>query len=149
MSTEHDLDRMVAKVVLRLATDAEYVLLASRFAQACSSVRDVMPSLAQCTDLTVKRRVLLDALAGCQQPIPSEREAARLLSREIAVEIVRGAVGWLDGANAIWRVSIATDEPIPELDTFVYAALEADDNPLRMARFEEGVMAAAKELAEE
>ena len=80
----------------------------------------------------------------------TDAAAALLLSREIARQIIDHSTSPIDGARAIWSLSLKVDPTsVPELHTFIYAALEWDDRSDSHRRlFEEGVRAAARDLAE-
>jgi hypothetical protein len=53
----------------------------------------------------------------------------------------------LTGAETIWRLTIEIDEQIPELATFVFAALEAEEQtPVTLEKYEHAIRKAAQEL---
>jgi hypothetical protein len=79
--------------------------------------------------------------------VPSKRNAVMLLARETAKGIVSGTTGVYLGAKQIWDLTLrASNEALPELDSFVYAASEWEDRAEDRATFEEGIIAAAREL---
>jgi len=79
--------------------------------------------------------------------VPSRREAVMRLARKIAKGILVGTTGAYLGAKQIWDLTLrASDEDLPELDSFVYAASEWEDRPEDRVAFEEGIVAAARDL---
>ena len=79
---------------------------------------------------------------------PSMRDAALLLARETAREIVSGTVEPYEGAKRIWELArSAPDESLSELDPFIYAASEWEDRPEDRGHFERGILAEARRLA--
>lgn len=59
----------------------------------------------------------------------SKREAALRYTGLISKEIILGKISPYNGAKQIWRASIGLEEPLHEVDTFVYAASEFEDRP--------------------
>ena len=94
-------------------------------------------------------RELFDrALVELKVPKPSERDAVMYLARETARKIVTGATAPYEGAKQIWELTLpVSDEKLPELDSFVYAASEWKSRPEDRSVFEEGIVAAATELS--
>lgn len=93
------------------------------------------------------RRIFGRALSELNVVVPSKRDAVMHLARETAKEILAGKTGVYLGAKLIWDLTLrASDEELPELDSFVYAASEWEDRPEDRVAFEEGIVAAAREL---
>ena len=93
------------------------------------------------------RRMFDRALSELDLEVPSKRDAVVNLAREIAKEILAGTTEAYYGAKRIWDLTLhASSEELPELDSFVYAASEWDDRPEDRVTFEEGVIAAARDL---
>ena len=86
-------------------------------------------------------------LAELDIPRPSKRDAVMHLARETAERIVNGATAPYEGAKQIWELFLRLpDEDLSELHSFVYAASEWEDRPEDRHAFEDGVVAAAREL---
>jgi hypothetical protein len=86
----------------------------------------------------------IDELGG--RP-PDKRDAVMFLSKQAAQDIIDGRVTPLTGAETIWRLTIEIDEQIPELATFVFAALEAEEQtPVTLEKYEHAIRKAAQEL---
>lgn len=93
------------------------------------------------------RGLFEQALSELNVAIPSKRDAVMHLARETARGILSGTTGVYLGAEQIWDLTLcASDESLPELDSFVYAASEWEDRPEDRDAFEEGIVAAAREL---
>jgi hypothetical protein len=145
--TNNQLQRMVARCVLGLTEQADVVELAQILAELGHSLAatDDRPGVLDQSAAATCRR-LLDVVQDIGIPVPTERKAVLMLSREIAAAIVGGQQDWLAGSEAIWKIEIATPERIPELDTFLYAAMEAEANPNLAKSFKAGVLEAARDL---
>ena len=95
------------------------------------------------------RDALRAVLAELAIAMPTEREAAILVSTEIAGRIVQGTVPPYDGAKDIWSIARGlSPADLPELDAFVYAASEWEDRPRDRNRFAAGIVAAARDLVD-
>ena len=78
---------------------------------------------------------------------PSKRDAVIHLSRETAEKIVSGSKPPYEGAKQIWALTLLLPgEDLSELDSFVYGASEWEERPEDRRAFEDGIMAAAREL---
>jgi len=87
------------------------------------------------------------ALSELGVVVPSRRDAVMRLARETAKRILAGTTEAYPGAKQIWDLTLrASDEDLPELDSFVYAASEWEDRPEDRVAFEEGIVAAARDL---
>jgi hypothetical protein len=101
------------------------------------------PRYAQ-SDLLSMVRSAIDELGG---KLPSKRDAVMLLSKQTARDIVDGRVTPLEGAEKIWRLTIEIEEQIPELATFAFAALEAEEQtPETLKKYDDAIREAAQEL---
>jgi hypothetical protein len=122
-----DLEITIARAVLGLATVDELV-------SATTSIRLSgydSESLLKLTDGGLQRhrdpaRPFLAAVSEIDMPIPSEIDCVLLLSRRIAWQIIRGERSTLDGAEAIRRLNLKTDDHIVALEAFRHASFEAD-----------------------
>jgi hypothetical protein len=91
--------------------------------------------------------LFMQALAELGLPLPAGRDAVVVLARDIATQLVGGAVPPYDGAKRIWEISLRLpDEHLPELDTFVYGASEWEERPKDRDLFAQGILAAARHL---
>ena len=82
--------------------------------------------------------------------VPGKWDAVMRLAREIAVDILAGSTSAYQGATQIWELTLrALDEELTELDTFVYGASEWNERPGDRGAFEEGIVAAARDLAKD
>lgn len=147
MSTQK-LELAAARAVLGLlASDDLAQVGVHALEEGCDS-----PSLRMlsglCTGETDEARRLFDrVLSELGLVMPSKRDAVMRLARETAQEILAGATGAYVGARQIWDLTLrASDERLPELDTFVYGASEWEDRPEDRVAFEEGIVAAARGL---
>jgi hypothetical protein len=87
------------------------------------------------------------ALSELQMPAMSQREAAELLAREAAKELLRGAISPYEGAKGIWRLSLLlSGEDLSTFDPFIYAASEWEDRPEDRSEFDKEIREAAKVL---
>lgn len=145
--TNNDLRRVLSKCVLGLAERSDIVALAAILDGPGQSVltNGEGPFAPEVTAVS-NCRMLLDVARDAGIPIPSNRDAVLVLSREVAAAIVSGEQDWLTGSEAIWKIELSTPERIPELDTFLYAAMEAEANPNLGTSFEAGVLEAARDL---
>jgi hypothetical protein len=147
MNTER-LELAVSKVVLGLLRSDD---LAGVAVQALEDGCD-SPSLRILAGLNASeadetRRMFDQVLSELDVAVPSKRDAVIRLARETAKEILVGTTGTYPGAKQIWVLTLrASDEDLPELDSFVYAASEWEDRPEDRAAFEEGIVAAARDL---
>jgi hypothetical protein len=98
---------------------------------------------------TAKAEELFDgALAELSLLRPSKRDAVMSLALATADAVSSGAMTPSEGARRIWEFTLRVPkERFPELDTFVYAASEWDDQPEDQKLLAEGVVAAAEELS--
>ena len=95
------------------------------------------------------RRMFDQALSELDLEVPSKRDAVIHLARGIAKEILTGTTEAYLGAKRIWDLTLhASSEGFPELDSFVYAASEWEERPEDRATFEEGIIAAARDLVD-
>lgn len=93
------------------------------------------------------RTLFKQALSELNVSVPNKRDAVRRLAQEIATEILGGMVTAYVGAKQIWDLTLRVpDVEFPELDAFVYAASEWEDRPEDRPSFEDGIVAAAREL---
>ena len=76
----------------------------------------------------------------------AHRAAVLAAAREIATAVIAGLVSPYDGANRIWHLTLSSDEPITELDPFVYAASEWESRPEDRKFFDEMIVREADEL---
>src|ERR1700691_1599850 len=91
------------------------------------------------------RALFDDVLAESSLPWPTGREAALCLARETAARILSGSIGPYEGALHIWDVSLCvSEEHLPQVDTFIYAASEWPDRPDAHDLFADGVRTAAR-----
>jgi hypothetical protein len=67
------------------------------------------------------------ALRELGKPILSRKEALFSYARLMSVEILQGKIDPYKGAKKIWCASIGLDEPVHEIDPFIYAASEYED----------------------
>lgn len=110
------------------------------------------PALRMLAGLTVaepdEARALFDrALVEFDVPIPTKGEAVMRLARRTAERIIDGTATPYEGAKQIWELSLRLqEEHLSELDSFVYAASEWEDRPEDRRVFEDGIVAAAREL---
>jgi len=89
------------------------------------------------------------ALAELGSPQLSDAEAVMRLAREISQAIVAGTTAPHDGAKRIWDLTLRVPgERFPDLDTFIYAASEWEERPEDRRFFDEGIVAAARELSD-
>jgi hypothetical protein len=113
---------------------------------------DDSPSLRALAGLTeadteAARSLFQQALAELSVELPPAREAAVVLAKNIAKEMLGGSITPYDGAKQIWELSLRLpEEHLPEFDTFIYGASEWADRPEDQNLFAEGIMAAAREL---
>ncbi len=93
-------------------------------------------------------RALFDrALAELDVPIPTNGEAVMRLARGTAERIINGIATPYEGVKQIWELSLRLqEEHLSDLDSFVYAASEWEDRPEDRRVFEDGIVAAAREL---
>jgi len=91
---------------------------------------------------------LLDrALAELGSPQLSNAAAVMRLAHEISQAIIAGTTAPYDGAKQIWALTLrAPGERFPDLDTFIYAASEWEERPEDRQLFDEGIVAAARDL---
>jgi len=61
------------------------------------------------------------------RPILTKKEALLSYTRLISDEILLGNLSPYEGAKKIWHASINLNEPVHEVDAFVYAASEFED----------------------
>ena len=147
MNTER-MELAAAKVVLNLLLSTELPKVAlDAMVDGCES-----PSLEILAGLTKAQsadaRDLFDrALVELRIPMPSKREAAQRLACEAGQSILDGAVTPYEGARSIWKLSVLSDENIPELDPFEYAASEWEDRPADRTFFENAIVDVARDLA--
>ena len=88
------------------------------------------------------------ALAEVGAPGRTQRAAVLRLAREVAKAISADAMRPYDGAKQIWELTLRVPaEHFPDLDPFVYAASEWEDRPEDRPLFDQGIRAAAAELA--
>lgn len=74
-------------------------------------------------------------------------EAANLLAREVARQIITASIEPYVGAQRIWSVCLqAFEVPPVELHPFIYAASEWEDRPEEHASFTRGILEAARDL---
>ncbi len=110
------------------------------------------PSLRILAGLSVadadEARAMFDrVLAELNVSRPSKRDAVMHLAREIAKEISSRTKAPYEGAVQIWELSLRLpEENFSELDSFVYAASEWVGRPEDRHIFEDGIVAAAREL---
>jgi len=77
----------------------------------------------------------------------SKRDAVLKYARWISARIVLGEMTPYDGAKAIWHASLdLEDDPVPELDPFIYAASESEDRPEDRTFFDEEIKKHALQL---
>lgn len=93
-------------------------------------------------------RLFEQALVELDREIPCEIDAAILLARAIAQDILDKKVSCFEGAKSIWEISLAMNDNTPpsEFDTFIYAASEWQDRPEARHIFESGILDSAEEL---
>jgi hypothetical protein len=77
---------------------------------------------------------------------PTKAEAGRFIAREIAEQICQGKVSPVDGAEAIWRVSLECEDLSAELGVFGGRVSEYEGWPHGRERIAETIVADAKEL---
>ena len=142
------LEVAASKVVLGILSSEELTNVATlALEDGCDS-----PSLRILAGLSLAeadeaRVVLEQALAELNSAVPSARDAVMCLARETAKGILSGSVEAYEGGKQIWQLSLhIPGETLSELDSFVYAASEWEDRPEDRHAFEEGIIAAAKEL---
>jgi hypothetical protein len=93
------------------------------------------------------RFLLAQALTETDSPALKSHAAVVRLAREISMQLLRGNLSAYDGAKQIWELTLRVpEEHFPELDSFVYAASEWAERPKDRKLFNEGIVAAAKEL---
>jgi hypothetical protein len=142
------LQLVAAKAVLDLATPQD---LADAATAALEDDLD-SPSLRLLAGLTSddldEARALLDrALVELSLRKPNQRDAVLDLAHEFAAEVVEETLAPYQGAKRIWELTLRVpEEHLPELDSFVYAASEWEDRPEDRARFDEGIVTAARAL---
>lgn len=74
-----------------------------------------------------------------------QQGAAEWYVRQIAKRIASRNLAAIDGARAIWRVSLVLDPAkLPAADPFVYAASEWDDRPGDRSHFEREIILQAE-----
>lgn len=146
--TAERLELAASKVVLGLLRSEDLVDVgAAALEDGCDS-----PALRVLAGLTLaeadEARATFDrTLSELNVAIPSKRDAVMRLARETAKGILSGTTGAYEGAKQIWDLSLRVpDEELPELDTFVYAAGEWEDRPEDRRVFDDGIVAAAREL---
>ncbi|MDQ6772224.1 MAG: hypothetical protein M3024_04430 [Candidatus Dormibacteraeota bacterium] len=89
------------------------------------------------------------ALAEVELSLPTAREAAMALARDIASKVLEGVTTPYRGAKQIWEISMRLpDEHLPQLDTFIYGASEWEERPADRNLFAEGIVVAAHELVD-
>ena len=86
------------------------------------------------------------SFTGTDDSLASRRAAILAAAREIATEIIAGSVLAYQGAKHIWHLTLSSDEPISELDPFIYAASEWECRPEDRQFFEEMIVREADEL---
>jgi len=147
MNTEK-LEVAASKVALGLLLSEQFADVAVHaLKDGCDS-----PSLRVLAGLTAaeadEARCLFDrALAELNVDAPNKRDAVMRLARETAQEILHGAMAPHAGAKQIWELTLRIPgENLPKLDAFVYAASEWEDRPENRQVFEDGIVAAARQL---
>lgn len=75
-------------------------------------------------------------------------EAGRLIARDYALQICAKTISPIQGAKAIWRVSLECDEPISELGIFAGRASEYEDLPHLREEISEDIVQEAYALLE-
>jgi hypothetical protein len=72
-------------------------------------------------------------------------DAARSVTRSIAVQISRAEIAPYEGARQIWRASLAVrDENFHDVDPFIYAASEYENRPEDRAHFAQEILSEAQ-----
>lgn len=147
-TTQLELD--AAKIVLGLLLSTDLPDAAVRALEVgCDST-----SLRILAGLTVadadEAKVMFDrVLVELDVSWPAKRDAAVLLARELAKEILNGTTAPYAGAKQIWKLSLRTaDGHVPELDPFIYAASAWEERPEDRVAFEDGITAAAREFVD-
>ena len=91
--------------------------------------------------------VLFDrALAELHITVPSKRKAAKKVALEAMISILDGTVTPYGGARRIWQLCRLLEEPLPELDPFIYAASEWEDRPGDRRFFDKEIVDAARAI---
>jgi hypothetical protein len=78
---------------------------------------------------------------GAMEPM----EALRRYAKEVSASILSGDTPPLEGARAIWRMSLSVGlSGVHDFDTFEYAFSEAEDRPQDRDFFEQAILEEAK-----
>jgi hypothetical protein len=141
-----ELDRLSAKVRLRLASGLDLVKEVSDILRIDGAARENLIILCKNVEDARAHQALTALLKerGARDFTP--REAVAALSRDVAAMILSGQLDWREGAEQVYRISLSVDERFPELETFIYAALEDPEDPSRQDAFRSGVLEAARDL---
>ena len=147
MSTERlELAASKAAVGLLLSEDYSEVAMGALVDGCDSPALRILAGLMAC-EADEARELFDQVLVELNVSKPSKRDAVMHLARETAKRIVTGDTAPFEGAEQIWDLSRhLADEHLIELDTFGYAVSEWDDRPEDRRVFEDGIVAAAKEL---
>ena len=110
-------------------------------------------SLAELAGATATTEVVTDLLSRALEEevssLPSDREAGRIVAREVCRAIVRADVSPVEGARTIWwKVVRRVPELERELGHFVGLASEWEDDSAHRAQYEDDIRRAAAALAE-
>jgi len=85
--------------------------------------------------------LLQRGLEECGRAIPDKRSAALQYASCVSRLILTRTITPSDGANAIWRASIAVgDTSFHELDLFIYASSEYEDRPADRPMFDGAIV---------
>jgi hypothetical protein len=147
MNTE-ELEVAASKVVLGLLQSEDLVRVGVQaLERGCDSPSLRVLAGLNASEVEEARGMFDRVLSELNIAVPSKRDAVMHLARETAKRILAGTSGAYLGAKAIWDYTLrASDEDFAELDTFVYGASEWEDRPEDRVAFEEGIVAAAREL---
>ncbi|KFX60643.1 hypothetical protein [Paraburkholderia fungorum] len=146
MSKVFDVVHAEALRVLGLLDDQGLIEMASR-ALLEGDRRDAVVQLAICTsDEAGEIRKLFGQIlleVGVEGMLTID--ALRHYAKRISESILTGSVSPVDGAKAIWRASLGANLiDFHEVDSFIYAASEADDRPWERDFFERAIVDEAK-----
>ena len=95
------------------------------------------------------RAIFDHALAELNVTIPSKRKAVKRVALAVMMSILDGTVTPYDGARRIWLLCRLLEDPLPELDPFIYAASEWEDRPDDRRFFDKAIVDTARDLVAE